>query len=92
MEAVVERLKRIVSYSELQSIKVVVDALGASDSGIVVASKLADEFKITRSVIVNGLKLLEAAGVVETRSLGMKGTFIKILDRVVVNELICSTI
>ena len=89
---VVERLKRVVSYSELQAVKVVVDALGSSDSGIVVASKLADEFKVTRSVIVNGLKLLEAAGVVETRSLGMKGTFIKILDRVVVNELICSTI
>ncbi|HHX61097.1 MAG TPA: HTH domain-containing protein [Epulopiscium sp.] len=89
---VVERLKRVVSYSELQAVKVVVGALGARDSGIIVASKLADEFKITRSVIVNGLKLLEAAGVVETRSLGMKGTFIKILDRVVVNELICSTI
>lgn len=92
MEAVVERLKRIVSYSELQSIKVVVDALGARDSGIIVASKLADEFKITRSVIVNGLKLLEVAGVVETRSLGMKGTYIKVLDRAILNELICNAI
>lgn len=89
---VVERLKRVVSYSELQAVKVVVDALGSSDSGIVVASKLADEFKITRSVIVNGLKLLEVAGVVETRSLGMKGTYIKVLDRAVLNELVCNAI
>ncbi|MCL8209092.1 MAG: GTP-sensing pleiotropic transcriptional regulator CodY, partial [Actinomycetia bacterium] len=33
-----------------------------------------------RSVIVNALRKLESAGVVETRSLGMKGTRIRVLN------------
>ena len=44
------------------------------------ASKIADRVGITRSVIVNALRKLESAGVIETRSLGMKGTYIRILN------------
>ena len=39
---------------------------------------MADRVGITRSVIVNALRKLESAGVIESRSLGMKGTFIKV--------------
>jgi F0F1-type ATP synthase alpha subunit len=48
--------------------------------GILVASKIADRSGITRSVIVNALRKLESAGVIESRSLGMKGTHIKIIN------------
>jgi transcriptional pleiotropic repressor len=48
--------------------------------GLLVASKIADRVGITRSVIVNALRKLESAGVIETRSLGMKGTYIRILN------------
>ena len=48
--------------------------------GLLVASKIADRVGITRSVIVNALRKLESAGVIESRSLGMKGTFIKVLN------------
>ncbi|EFR90969.1 GTP-sensing transcriptional pleiotropic repressor CodY, partial [Listeria innocua FSL S4-378] len=34
----------------------------------------------TRSVIVNALRKLESAGVIDSRSLGMKGTFIRVLN------------
>ena len=34
---------------------------------------------ITRSVIVNALRKLESAGIIESKSLGMKGTYIKVL-------------
>ena len=34
---------------------------------------------ITRSVIVNALRKLESAGIIESRSLGMKGTYLKVL-------------
>ena len=44
------------------------------------ASKIADRSGITRSVIVNALRKLESAGVIESRSLGMKGTHIKVLN------------
>ena len=42
---------------------------------------------ITRSVIVNALRKLESAGVVEVRSLGMKGTYIRILNDYLLEEL-----
>jgi len=48
--------------------------------GLLVASKIADQLGITRSVIVNALRKFESAGVIESRSLGMKGTYIKVLN------------
>lgn len=62
------------------------DALGKilcemeDDEGIIVASKIAAKYKLTNSVIVSALKKLESAGVLETKSLGMKGTYIKIVN------------
>ncbi len=49
--------------------------------------KIADRVGITRSVIVNALRKFESAGVIESRSLGMKGTFIKILNDYLLEEL-----
>ena len=48
--------------------------------GPVNASKIAYMLTITRSVIVNALRKLESAGVVEPKSQGMKGTHIKVLN------------
>ena len=42
---------------------------------------------ITRSVIVNALRKFESAGVIESRSSGMKGTYIKVLNDLVFEEL-----
>ena len=55
--------------------------------GVLVASKVADRVGITRSVIVNALRKFESAGVIESRSSGMKGTYIKVLNDVVFDEL-----
>ena len=57
------------------------------EEGILVASKIADRIGITRSVIVNALRKFESAGVIESRSSGMKGTYIKVLNDVVFDEL-----
>lgn len=51
------------------------------------ASKIADRVGITRSVIVNALRKFESAGVIESRSSGMKGTYIKVLNDYVFTEL-----
>ena len=48
---------------------------------------LRDEIGITRSVIVNALRKLESAGVIESRSLGMKGTYLKIINPRLQEEL-----
>lgn len=74
------------SFSELEAIQHIFDELKGSE-GILVASRIADRVGITRSVIVNALRKFESAGVIESRSSGMKGTYIKVLNDVVFEEL-----
>lgn len=74
------------SYSELEAITHIFDEMEGKE-GILVASKIADRVGITRSVIVNALRKFESAGVIESRSSGMKGTYIKVLNDVVFEEL-----
>ncbi|MDY4204215.1 MAG: GTP-sensing pleiotropic transcriptional regulator CodY, partial [Porcincola intestinalis] len=62
------------------------DELGGSE-GVLVASKIADRVGITRSVIVNALRKFESAGVIESKSSGMKGTYIKVLNDAVYDQL-----
>ncbi len=74
------------SYSELEAILNVFEELKEGE-GFLVASKIADKAGITRSVIVNALRKFESAGVIETRSLGMKGTHIKVLNEYLLPEI-----
>lgn len=74
------------SFSELEAITHIFDEMNGRE-GILVASKIADRVGITRSVIVNALRKFESAGVIESRSSGMKGTYIKVLNDVVFDEL-----
>ncbi len=74
------------SYSEMEAVGHVFTSLEGKE-GLLVASKIADKAGITRSVIVNALRKLESAGLIETRSLGMKGTFIRIQNDLIFNEL-----
>ena len=74
------------SYSELEAVMHILDQLDGNE-GLLVASKIADRVGITRSVIVNALRKFESAGVIESKSLGMKGTYIKILNERLIEEL-----
>ncbi|MEE3437640.1 MAG: GTP-sensing pleiotropic transcriptional regulator CodY [Lachnospiraceae bacterium] len=74
------------SFSELEAITHIFDELGGKE-GILVASKIADRVGITRSVIVNALRKFESAGIIESRSSGMKGTYIKVLNDYIFEEL-----
>lgn len=67
------------SYSEHEAVEQVFKKLH-SDKGLIIASNIADQLGITRSVIVNALRKLEGAGIVESHSLGMKGTYIEVLN------------
>ncbi|AJD90991.1 transcriptional regulator [Jeotgalibacillus malaysiensis] len=78
-KAVVQMAISSLSYSELEAIEHIFEELDGKE-GLLVASKIADRVGITRSVIVNALRKLESAGVIESRSLGMKGTYIKVLN------------
>jgi transcriptional pleiotropic repressor len=74
------------SYSELEAVEHIFEELGETE-GHLVASKIADRVGITRSVIVNALRKFESAGVIESKSLGMKGTYIRVLNEYLLDEL-----
>jgi len=74
------------SYSEMEAVLHILGELEGSE-GLLVASKIADRVGITRSVIVNALRKFESAGVIESKSLGMKGTYIKVLNERLLEEL-----
>ena len=84
--AVVQMAIGTLSYSELEAVEHIFKELEGNE-GLLVASRIADRVGITRSVIVNALRKFESAGVIESRSLGMKGTHIKILNDKLMPEL-----
>ncbi len=86
-KAVVQLAIATLSYSELEAVEHIFEELGSSE-GLLVASKIADQLGITRSVIVNALRKFESAGVIESRSLGMKGTYIKVLNPYLLEQLL----
>lgn len=83
---VVKSAINTLSFSEMEAITHIFDELDGRE-GILVASKIADRVGITRSVIVNALRKFESAGVIESRSSGMKGTYIKVLNDAVFAEI-----
>ena len=84
--AVIKSAINTLSYSEMEAVVHIFEELGGME-GILVASKIADRVGITRSVIVNALRKFESAGVIESRSSGMKGTYIQVLNDMVFDEV-----
>jgi transcriptional pleiotropic repressor len=76
----VQKAIKTLSYSELLAIKKMLEEMGDL-SGVFVTSKIADKLFITRSVIISAIRKLESADVIESRSLGMRGTYIKVLNK-----------
>ncbi len=74
------------SYSEQIAIKHIMSEL-KGEEGIIIASRVADTYGLTRSVIVNAIRKCESAGVLESKSLGMKGTYIKIINEFFLAEV-----
>lgn len=85
----VARIKTIISKMSYTEIKVLTPTLSELNGveGILVTSKIADSYNIARSVVVNALRKLTSARLIETSSLGAKGTYIHILEPAIVTEL-----
>ncbi len=75
---VVKKTIMSLSYSELEAMYYVFNSF-EGDEVVLVASALATEKSISRSVIVSGLKKLAIAKAINYSSMGNKGTYIKIL-------------
>jgi len=85
-KAMVQIAFSTLSFSEWEAIVSVLSELEKNE-GILVASKIADRVGITRSVIVNAMRKFESAGLIETKSLGMKGTYIKVKNEYLLEEI-----
>lgn len=85
-KATVQIALATLSYSEIEAAINILGELEGNE-GLLVASKIADRVGITRSVIVNALRKFESAGVIESKSLGMKGTYIKVLNEHLLEEV-----
>lgn len=73
---------------EQKAVAHVFSELGGEE-GMLVTSKLAKKVGITRTVIVNALRKLESAGLIKTKSSGVKGTHIAVLNDIVYREFDC---
>lgn len=85
-KATVQIALATLSFSEIEAAVNILGELKGQE-GLLVASKIADRVGITRSVIVNALRKFESAGLIESKSLGMKGTYIKVLNEHLLEEV-----
>lgn len=66
--------------SEVNALKGIFEEMGEETEMRITASDIADKLDITRSIVVNSLRKLVSASIIDQRSMGMKGTYIKILN------------
>jgi len=83
----VRNLINTLSFSELEAATEILKELADRHEILMVAGNIADRLGCTRSVITGALKKLEGASLIETRSLGMKGTYIRIKEPILMEEL-----
>ena len=74
------------SFSELEATTHILKGADSNEI-MLVAGHIAKKLKIASSVITGALRKLEGADLIETRSLGMKGTYIRIKDALLTEEL-----
>lgn len=83
-----ERIIKTLTHTEMEIVKMLGEHLQGNDSAELIMSNIADKAKFSRSNFVTLLSKLTAAGVVDTRSLGMRGTFVKVVNRAAFDELV----
>lgn len=74
------------SLSELEAAVQMLRSLNGAE-GLLVTGRIADRLNMTRSVAVNALRKLESAGMLETRSMGMKGTYLRVHNQLLFDEI-----
>lgn len=78
----VQKVIQAMSYTEMMIIKTIIRHFKENhvQEETFTVSDLTDKEGVSRSIGVNAIRKLESAGLLESRSLGMKGTRIKILN------------
>lgn len=86
-EKLVYTALRSLSASERRAARCVFEEL-AKTKGVLVTSRVAGKYGITRSVVVNAIRKLNGAGVIRSRSMGVKGTAIQIENEYLLEALL----
>lgn len=68
------------SHAELLFVSSLPEHLGDETEGVIKTSYIADSLHMSRSVVNSAMRKLASAGILDCRSCGMKGTYIKILN------------
>ena len=74
------------SHTERDALIAVLEHL-PSGKGLIVTNTLSREKGITRSIIVNAVRKMESAGIMQTRSSGVKGTNMQVVNLKLYEEL-----
>ena len=82
----IEKVFARLSQNEKMAAACIITELEDSE-GVVIASQLADRYNVGRSTIVNALNKLELAGILESWSLGSKGTKVRIKNADVIDYM-----
>ncbi len=70
------------TLSEKEAIRYILKLLNEEEN-ILVAKRVAEDTGIARSVVVNALRKLESAGIIETHSAGVKGTRLRVINNTI---------
>lgn len=73
-----ETAMEVMSVSEMEALRAIARALPDQDGGVIVSTRIATEVCTTRSMVLSTLRLMAAAGVLETRNMGMRGTRVRL--------------
>ena len=72
--------------TEKEAMKHILNEMDNSEA-LIVTSRIADETGIGRSMVVNAIRKMESAGIIESHSAGVKGTRIRVLNELIYEEL-----
>jgi len=78
IETTTDNVINSMSYTEIKAVKILACELEGLREREIVISGIADKAHVTRSVFVNVVRRLETCGIVESKSMGVKGMYIKI--------------
>lgn len=80
-------LRKHLTFSQQMALRALTEHMHA-DEETVVTRTITDAVGMTRSTIVSAIQLAEVAGLLTSRSMGMKGTRIRILDRAALEKAV----
>ena len=84
-KAEIRQAAQSLSYTERRAAEAVIRAALAED-GVINVSRVAAQENITRSVVAGAIRKLESAGIIRVRSLGMKGSYIIVVNPYALEE------